>query len=93
MKISVELSGAQSARISPHLPKRCPISEGGRPRADDRGSMEGILWVMRALEGHADAFPAYATGWRRLGEWERANVLLSVWRAFLADLDAVQQLD
>ena len=41
----------------------------------------------------SDRYPAYVTCWRRLGEWERADLWLSVWRAFLNDLDEAQQLD
>ena len=92
----IELSDEQWARISPHLPKPKPKPKGGRPRAEDRGCMEGILWVLRTGARWQDipaVYPAYATCGRRLGEWEAAEVWLTLWRAFLADLDERQQLD
>jgi transposase len=45
--MKVELSDAQWGRISRELPKAAPKPKGGRPRADDRACMEGILWVLR----------------------------------------------
>jgi transposase len=94
--MKVELSDAQWARISRLIPKPKAKPKGGRPRADDRAVMEGILWVLRSgarWRDMPDRYPAYATCWRRLGEWERAALWLSLWRAFLKDLDEAQQLD
>jgi transposase len=95
--MKAELSDAQWARISPHLPKVKPTPKGGRPREDDRACMEGILWVLRTGARWKDVptprYPSGTTCWRRLGEWERADVWLTLWRAFLADLDEAQQLD
>jgi transposase len=92
----IELTDEQWARISKHLPKPKAKPKGGRPRAEDRAVMEGILWVLRSgarWRDMPDRYPAYATCWRRLGEWERADVWLTLWRAFLKDLDEAQQLD
>jgi len=94
--MKVELTDAQWARILPLLPKPKAKPKGGRPRANDRDVMEGILWVLRSgarWRDMPDRYPAYATCWRRLGEWERADLWLSLWRAFLKDLDEAQQLD
>lgn len=94
--MKVELSDAQWARIVPLLPTPRAKPKGGRPRADDRDVMEGILWILRSgarWKDMPDRYPAYATCWRRLGEWERADLWLSLWRAFLKDLDEAQQLD
>ena len=94
--MKLELSDAQWARIVPHLPKARPKPKGGRPRADDRACMEGILWILRTGARWKDMpsqFPAYASCWRRLREWEAAEVWLTLWRAFLADLDEAEQLD
>ena len=94
--MKVELTDAQWAKISPHLPKVPAKPKGGRPRADDRACMEGIVWVLRSgarWKDMPDRYPAYATCWRHLGEWERADVWLTLWRAFLSELDDAQQLD
>ena len=90
------LTDAQWARIAPLLPKPRRYPKGGRPRADDRGCLEGILWVLRTGARWADLparYPSPATCWRRLAEWERQEVWLAIWRAFLSDLDGRGQLD
>jgi hypothetical protein len=69
---------------------------GGRPRADDRGCLEGILWVLRTGARWGDLpsrYPSPATWWRRLAEWQRQDVWLTLWRAFLSELDGRGQLD
>ncbi len=38
-----ELADEEWARIRPHLP---PTAKRGRPRADDRGTLNGILYVL-----------------------------------------------
>lgn len=84
------LSEAQWARIAPLLPKRGRNPKGGRPRADDRACLEGILWVLRTGARWRDLpkdYPSPATCWRRLAEWERAEVWLDLWRTFLGALD------
>jgi len=73
------VSDEQWARIAPHLPKPRKGTQGGRPRADDRGCFEGILWVLRTGARWKDlpgGYPSPATCWRRLNEWERADVWL-----------------
>jgi transposase len=42
------LTDAQWAWIQPLLPKRPQRLRGGRPRADNRKVLEGILWILRA---------------------------------------------
>ena len=94
--MKVELSDAQWARIVPSLPKPKAKPKGGRPRANDRDVMEGILSILRSgarWRDIPDRYPAYATCWRRLGEWERADLWLTLWRAFPKELDKAKQLD
>ena len=43
-----ELTDKQWERIEPHLPPRPRSGKGGRPPADDRDCLEGILWVLRS---------------------------------------------
>jgi transposase len=90
------LTDAQWALVEPHLPKRRPSSKGGRPPADDRGCFEGILWILRTGARWKDLpkdYPSPATCWRRLAEWERQEVWLELWHAFIAQLDHQGQLD
>jgi len=90
------LTDAQWALIEPHLPKRKPSAKGGRPPAGDRACFEGILWILRTGARWKDLpkeYPSPATCWRRLAEWERQEVWLDLWRAFIAQLDHPGQLD
>jgi hypothetical protein len=41
------LTNDQWDRIAPHIPEHPPSPKGGRPRADDRACLEGILWLVR----------------------------------------------
>ena len=86
----VRVTDAQWIRIEPFIPAQRRTPKGGRQRADDRACLEGILWVLRTGARWRDlpeAYPSPATCWRRLGEWEEAEVWEEVWRAFLSELD------
>ena len=88
-----ELSDAQWQLIAPHLP---PPKRTGRPRADDRKTLEGILWVLRSGARWQDVPREYGsptTCWRRLKQWEESGVWESIWRAVLSGLEARQKLD
>lgn len=88
-----ELSDAQWQLIAPHLP---PPKRMGRPRADDRKTLEGILWVLRSGARWQDVPREYGsptTCWRRLKEWEESGVWETLWRAILSVLEAEQKLD
>ena len=68
----------------------------GRPWADNREVLEGILWVLKTGARWRDLPPEYpspSTCWRRLRLWEEQEVWLDVWRQFLAELDARGRLD
>jgi transposase len=80
----------QWAKIEPLLPKRKRSKHGGRPPADDRECLEGILWVLRSgarWKDLPDWYPSYPTCWRRLVYWEGEGVLETIWHAFLDELD------
>jgi putative transposase len=58
--------------------------------------MEGVLWILRTGARWKDLpkeYPSPATCWRRLGEWDRRDVWLDLWRASIAQLDERQQID
>ena len=90
------LTDAQWEKIRPLLPKRPKRPKGGRPPKDDRKVLEGILWILRSgarWQDLPDEFPSPATCWRRLRDWEEQGVWLTIWRAFLAELNQREQLD
>jgi transposase len=87
------LSEEQWKRIQPHLPN--PKSRG-RPFADNRRVLEGILWVLRSGARWRDLpseYPSASTCWRRLRDWEEQGIWLELWRAFITRLDQKQKLD
>ena len=89
------LTDAQWEKIRPLLPKRRKRPHGGRPPADDRKVLEGILWILRSGARWCDLpeeFPSPATCWRRLRDWEEQEVWLEIWRTFLSELNERQQL-
>lgn len=94
-----ELSDKQWDRIKPLLPPERPRSrKGGRPRADDRACLEGILWILRSGARWKDlprdgSFPSPSTCWRRLSDWELGGVWLRLWQALLEELDERGRLD
>ena len=65
------------AALAPLLTPRPPRPKGGRPPADDRDCLEGILYVLRSgcawhlLPGR---YPSYPTCWRRLRDWTAQGV-------------------
>ena len=86
------LNDSQWENIQPLLPPRAGF---GRPRADDRLVLEGILWVLRSGARWRDLperYPSASTCWRRLRDWEEEEVWLNIWRLFLSELDAQGRL-
>jgi transposase len=89
------LTDAQWEEIQPWLPKRPNRPQGGRPPANNRKVLEGILWILRSgarWQDLPDEFPHPSTCWRRLRDWEEQGVWLNIWRAFLSELNERQQL-
>ena len=89
------LSNKQWQRIEPLLPKLAKSKRGGRPWAENRAVLEGILWILRTGARWKDMpgeYPSPSTCWRRLRRWEEAGVWLAIWRAFLRTPDERQQL-
>ena len=84
------LTDAQWQKIEPLLPRPKRNPKGGRPPADTRLVLEGILWILKSGARWRDLperFPSPATCWRRLRDWEDADIWLTIWRAFLTELD------
>ena len=96
MALGPQLTDAQWAKIQPLLPPLPRRKDGrGRPWAEDRKCLEGILWILRSgarWQDLPDEFPHPSTCWRRLRDWEEQDVWLNIWRAFLSELNERQQL-
>ena len=91
-----ELTEKQWAKIGPLLPRPPARPRGGRPRCANRAVLEGILWILRTGARWKDLpleYPSSTTCWRRLQEWEEANLWLDIWRTFLSELDEKHRLD
>jgi transposase len=90
------LTDAQWEKIRPLLPRVRKSGRGGRPPANNRKVLEGILWILRSgarWQDLPDEFPSPSTCWRRLRDWEEQGVWLTIWRAFLAELNEREQLN
>src|SRR5260370_32416018 len=89
----IHLTDKQWAFICPLLP--LPACTG-RPRADGRRAVGGILYVLIRgcrWEDLPRVYGAPTTVWRRLKCWGEEGVWERIWRAALATLDANGQLD
>ena len=87
---SAELSDEQWALIADLFPVPPPDPRGGRPRADARRCLEGILWVLRSGARWKDmprSFPSYVTCWRRFTEWSLRGVWDRAWERLVRQLD------
>jgi len=75
------LTDAQWEKIRPLLPKRPSRARGGRPPANDRRVLEGILWILRSgarWQDIPEEFPSPSTCWLRLRDWEEQRVWLRI---------------
>ena len=89
----VHLTDSQWAAIQPLLP---PPARTGRPRADYRKTLDGILYLLRSGCRWQDLprqYGAPTTVWRRLKTWAERGVWERIWRVALAALDAKERLD
>ncbi len=82
----IHLTDSQWVFIRPLLP---PTARTGRPRADDRRTIEGILYILITGCRWQDLpreYGAPTTVWRRLKQWSEAGVWGRIWGAALAAL-------
>ena len=87
------LTDARWAKIRPLLP---PPARTGRPRADDRRTLEAILYVLRTGCAWADLpreLGDDTTAHRRLRRWQDEGVWERIRQALLAELDAAGGID
>lgn len=88
-----EITDAQWRLIAPLLPAPKRM---GRPRADDRRTLNGILWVLRTGARWKDLPREYgssSTCHRRLQQWQTEGVWERMWLAFLSALNEKGKLD
>ncbi len=86
-----DLNDEQWAVIEPLIPKQ--KAGPGRKRADDRKTLNGILYVLktgRAWEDLPHEYGSDTTCWRRLNEWLEDGTWERIWRTLLSQLDAEQ---
>jgi transposase len=85
-----QLTDEQWLLISEFFPVPSPDPRGGRPRAEARHCLEGILWVLRSGARWKDlpsSFPSYVTCWRRFVEWSKAGLWDQAWCRLVDQLD------
>ena len=89
----VEIIDEQWRRLEPLLPP--PRRGRGRPRANDRKTLNGILYVLRTGCRWGDVPRKYGsptTCWRRLRAWEESGIWERIWRLLLARMDEQSKL-
>ena len=85
------------AAVEPLLPRQKPRPKGGKPPADDRVCLTGILFVLKTGIAWED-FPCEMgccgmTLLNRLRQWQRAGVWRAMHRAMLDRLRAAGLID
>lgn len=90
---TTELTDEQWQRLESLLP---PHKGRGRPRADDRRTLNGIVYVLRTGGRWQDVPREHGspvTCWRRLREWEEDGTWEKIWRSLVALLDEQDRLE
>ena len=90
---STELTEAQWSYIQPLLP---PKAKTGRPRVEDRKTINGILWVLRTGARWADLperYGASSTCHERLQTWQQKGIWEKLWRELIATMDEQEKPD
>jgi transposase len=88
-----ELGDEQWAVIEALIPKP---KQMGRPRANDRTTLNGILYVLKtgcAWEDMPRRYGSPTTCWRRLQQWSVDGTWEQIWRALLSQLDAQTKIE
>jgi transposase len=86
------------AVIEPLLPPERPKPNGGRPRLPDRAALTGILFVLRTgipweMLPQELGCGSGMTCWRRLRDWQQAEVWERIHHALLNRLGARDRID
>ena len=81
-----QLNDEQWQLISDLFPQPTSSPKGGRPMANTRACIEGILWVLVSGARWKDLpkhFPSPSTCWRRHAAWTRAGIWQRAWSRLL----------
>ncbi len=88
----MNLTEEQWALIQPLIPPTSPYSRG-RPPADPRATLNGILWKLRLgapwynLPPYArDRYPSWQTCYRRYRRWQLSGLMDEIYRLLYQDL-------
>ncbi len=97
MKLTKDLSDIEWELLKPLFPELRPKDDGrGRPVADTRSVLNGVLWVMRTGAPWAEMpqrYPPYQTCHRRFQRWAETGVLKQVVMKLADDLNERGRLD
>ena len=84
--------------IEPLLPEEPPKPKGGRPRIDDRAALAGIVFVLKSgipweMLPKEMGCGSGSTCWRRLRDWQEADVWEELHRVLLDRLGEADRID
>ena len=93
-----EISAALFKKIEPLLPTFVPSAKGGRPRLSDEQALNGIVFVLRTGIPWEElpqelGFGSGMTCWRRLRDWQAAQVWHNLHLLLLDELRSADKLD
>lgn len=89
----IKLTNEQWKLIKPLLPQKS-IGKG-RPRANDKRTIQGILYVLKVgcrWQDMPKLYGSYVTAWRRLYRWSIDGTWLSIWQSLLSTLDQQEKI-
>lgn len=89
----MEISEEIWHRLEPLMPEKGRM---GRPRANDRKVLNGILYVLRVgcrWEDMPGRYGSGVTAWRRLRRWSEDGTWEKIWQKLLQELDESGKLD
>lgn len=89
----IRLNKKQWSKIQPHLSGRAAT---GRPPADDKRTLEAILFVLTTGCRWRDLpleYGSYVTAWRRHRRWTQDGTFARIWHMLLSELEFKGKLD
>ncbi len=97
MNKTKDIKDKEWERLKGLFPELQPKADGrGRPVADTRAVLNGVLWILRngsPWHEMPERYPAYQTCHRRFQKWSETGVLSQVVRVLAAELKKRGQLD
>ena len=88
----MQLTKEQYKIIKPLLPQ---AAKTGRPRANDKKTLQAILFVLRTGCRWCDVPRKYGSGvtaWRRLYTWSKQGIWLQIWQSLLSTLEHQEKI-